>query len=248
MSEQDLFTPNAIDFDPEVNYVEQLVGEGKKFTDPNKLAFGKLQSDRFIERLQQENERMRQEINQTQRMEELVTKLSSIQPQNQSASNNDNQNSENTDTDDRSFKGLSPEDAELLITRKLTESENFKKSLEGIKHIYGQDYQTQLDAEAKKLGLDSKEVNTIAKTNPELFLRLFQGANKPPTDEVFTPPSSINTNSLSSNKAPLTIGGVKTEAYYKQLKQSDPKKYWSKEVQLQEMQDATRLGPAFFNA
>lgn len=248
MSEQDLFTPNAIDFDPEVNYVEQLVGEGKKFTDPNKLAFGKLQSDRFIERLQQENERMRQEINQTQRMEELVTKLSSIQtPNNQSASNEDNQNSER-DTDQQSHRGLSPEDAEQLVARKLAESENFKKSLEGIKSVFGKDYQTQLDSEAKKLGLDSKEVNTIAKTNPELFLRLFQGANKPPTDELFTPPSSINTTSLSSTKAPLTIGGVKTEAYYKQLKQSDPKKYWSKEVQVQEMQDATKLGPAWFNA
>ena len=50
---EDLFQTNTtLEFDPNSNYVEQLVGEGKKFTDPNKLAFGKLQADQHIERIQ----------------------------------------------------------------------------------------------------------------------------------------------------------------------------------------------------
>jgi hypothetical protein len=251
MSEQDLFTPAEVEFDPNSNYVDQLVGDGKKFSDPNKLAFGKLQSDRFIERLKTENERMREELNTRQRMEELVTKLASIEPK-QSASSENNQGSER-DGDNRppmTGSGLSPEEAEALFNRKLRETKNFEKSLEGLKSAYGSDYQTKLDEEAKRLGMDSTEVNSLAKANPELFLRIFSGTNVTPSDNHYTPPptNSINSNSLVSLKNNHMVNGVRTQAYYNDLKARDPKTYWSVSVQQQEMKDATKLGEAWFNA
>lgn len=247
---EDLFQTNTtLEFDPNSNYVEQLVGEGKKFTDPNKLAFGKLQADQHIERIQRENEAMRKEILTRQRLEELVTKLGSTVENKQSASNDNNQDSERQDGVDKSLTGLTPEQAEQMITTKMREKDNFDRALNGIKAAFGDDYQTKLDTEAKRLGLSTEDVNKLAKTNVDLFLRIFQeSANKPPTDSTYTPSSSINTNSLSSQKAQMIVNGVRTEQYYKDLKAKDAKTYWSPKVQLQEHNDAMKLGAAFFNA
>lgn len=247
---EDLFqTPTTLEFDPNSNYVEQLVGEGKKFTDPNKLAFGKLQADQHIERIQRENEAMRKELLTRQRLEELVTKLSTTADTTQSTSNNNNQDSERHDGESKTMTGLTPEQAEQMITTKMREKENFDRALNGIKAAFGDDYQTKLDTEAKRLGLSTEDVNKLAKTNVDLFLRIFQeGSNKPPTDNMYTPSSSINTSSLSSQKAQLIVNGVRTEQYYKDLKAKDAKTYWSPKVQLQEHNDALKLGPAFFNA
>lgn len=249
--DNDLFStkPAELEFDPESNYVEQLVGEGKKFTDPNKLAFGKLQSDQFIERLKQENESMRKELLSRQRLEEIVTKLEPKITNQQSASNENNQGSERLDgeTKPTTMSGLTPEQAEALITQKMREKENFDRSLNAVKEAYGDNYQTKLDAEAKRLGLSAEDVNKLAKTNTDLFVQIFKGTNTTPSDN-YTPSSSINTTSLSSHKPQLTINGIKTEQYYRELKAKDPVAYRSPAIQKQEMQDAIKLGVAFFNA
>ena len=241
---EDLFAPTTVEYDPNSNYLDQLVGEGKKFTDPNKLAYSALEKDRFIERLKSENEAMRKSVNSSQKLEELVNKLSTTTKA--PSSNDDNHNSELGDTKAPTVPvpgGLTVEQAEALVHKKLTEKDNFSKAIEGIKRSYGTDYQTKLDTEAKNLGLTATEVNSLAKSNPELFLRIFQGNT--PTDDYITPPSGINANSLSPSN---TLNGIRTEKYYKDLKAADPKKYWSKAIQNQEYKDAMQLGEKFFNA
>lgn len=246
MTSEDLFAPTTLEYDPNTNYLEQLVGDGKKFSDPNKLGFSAMEKDRFIERLKSENAEMRKSINTSEKLEQLVTKLT---PKTTSTSNDDNHNSERNDALPPvvNTAGLTPEQAEQLFQTKMNERDNFSKAIDGVKRAYGADYQTKLDAEAKKLGLNANEVNTLAKSNPELFLRIFQGTPQD-TSMDFTPPSSSINPAYNSSTGKEMISGVRTEKYYADLKASDPKKYWSKAVQAQEYKDATKLGQSFFNA
>lgn len=247
---EDLFGETFTDpsYDPNKDYISELVGPGKKIFDEderqafNKLAYSKLEADRFIERLKQERDADRQELNARDRLEELLTKMQS-QTNNQSASNVDNQGtSRDSVSAQTTTVGLTPQQVEDLFEAKLRERTNFQQSVEGIKKLFGSDYQPKLDAEAKKLGLTKDFVNNLAKTNPQAFIRLFEPAAKQETDILTPPQSSVNTNSFSP-----TGGQVRTQKWYKDLKAKDPVKYRSKEIQLQEYQDAIKLGEKFFD-
>lgn len=245
MTDADLFgslPDQSYEFDPEKNYVEELVGEGKKFSDPNKLAYGKIESDRFISRLQQENETLREDLLARQRLEEIVTKLTPQAQNNQSTSNDDNHNRQR-DVDDRPPAGLTPEQAEQLVEQKLRERTNFERSLSGVKKVFGENYQHKLDSEAKKLGLSKEFVNQLAKTNPDAFVRMFQGTVVQQQNDILQPSNSVNSEAFRPNTS-----SEKTAKYYKELKKSNPALYNSKEVQLQEYRDAMRLGEKFFDA
>src|SRR4029450_8159059 len=74
----DLFSDESdINVDPNKNYLEELVGEGKKFKTPEDLARGKAESDSFIERLQKELHGLRNELKSRLQLEEVVDRISS---------------------------------------------------------------------------------------------------------------------------------------------------------------------------
>lgn len=249
---EDLFAtqdPPTTEFNPETDYFSTLVGEGKKYRDQNALAYSRLENERFTERLKQENEAMRKDITAKARLEELVTKLSTVQPTTtttQSPTNDNNQNNNRDVATVPSTAGLTPQQVDEIFEKRLNERNNYNRSVEGLKGIFGDDYQHKLDSEASKLGLGKEFVNNLAKTNPNAFLRLFEGAKQEDMNMFTPPPSSINTSAM---KTPATtLNGVRTEKFYQELKQKDPVKYWSKEVQQQEYNDAIKLGEAYFNA
>lgn len=241
---EDLFAPIP---DPieETNLYEKLVGENAKFKTNEDLARAKVESDRFIERLKQENEGMRKDLTARLRLEELVTKLGTQVEVRQSASNEDNQGNRERDGVAQPVPtGLTPEQAEAFFNKTITERENFKQAQDGIKKIFGPDYQHKLDTEAKKLGISAEYVNALAKQNPDLFIRIFQGAAVQPDNSFAPPQSSMNTAFNANNRNT----SQRTRAYYKNLKATDPTRYLTKEVQNQEYQDAMKLGEAFFDA
>lgn len=241
-------------YDPNTNYVAQLVGEGKKFHGAseqeayNKLAFSKLEADRFIQHINSQKDEMRQELNTRRRVEDMLTQLTSSQQQQQQKlppSNDDNQDNERGNVmthKEPTMVGLTPDQTEAIVEAKLRERANMERSVAGIQKILGADYKITLNEEAKKLNLSTEFVNQLAKTNPDAFIKLF---DKPQAQvDTRIPSSSINSSSLSSGK---NLTGERTKSYYKELKRTDPVKYASKEVQLQEYKDAIRLGEAFFD-
>ena len=48
-------TSQTVSIDPDKDYFEELVGDDKPFKSPKDLARAKLESDKFIEQLKQEN-------------------------------------------------------------------------------------------------------------------------------------------------------------------------------------------------
>lgn len=239
------------EYDPNINYVEQLVGEGKKFHAPdekeaiNKLAFAKLESDRFVDHLKREQATLRSDLMARQRLEDLVTKLGTSEQNKQAPSIEDNQEQErmNTVNQQNEFKGLTVEEVDARLDERMRTRANLDRALAGLKSVYGDNYQTVLDAEAKSLNVDKNFVNNLAKTNPDAFLRMFV---RKKTQEDFMAPPSSNINSPMSSG--MTTNGIKNQKFYEDLKKKDPSVYWSPKVQQQEYEDAKKLGPAFFNA
>jgi hypothetical protein len=254
---EDLFSNTAQDtnqlpaeYDPNVNYVEMLVGEGKKFHGTteqeayNKLAFAKLESDRFVDRLKGEQANLRADLLTRQRLEEIVTKLGTSKQNEQTPNSGDNQGHERMDTVNSSqqneFKGLTIEEVDARLDERMRSRANLEKALAGLKSVYGDNYQTVLDAEAKSLNVDKTFVNNLAKTNPDAFLRMF--VKQKPQEDFMAPPSSNITPPMSSG---TTTNGIRNKKFYDDLKTKNPTVYWSPKIQQQEYEDAKKLGPAF---
>jgi hypothetical protein len=238
--------------DPHKNYFEELVGEGKKFKTPEELARGKAEADAFIERLKREQEALRQELNTKLSMEEYVDRLRTSSQPNNSRSDPPLNEPNGGEGGDNGKTQLKPEDIEALIEQKVTARERARiqqQNQETVKQklieSFGNDYISKLKEAASTLGLTPEDMDAMAKDRPKAFLKLVgadnaQPQSKPNTNSLFTPPSGNAT-------APRQVSGDRTKSYYDEIKQKDPKRYWSPAVQNSLHQDALRLGEKFFD-
>lgn len=237
-------TPAA---DPNKDYLAELVGEGKKFKDPNELARGKAEADAFIARLTREQEELRKELNTRLTLEQYLEKMGT----NQQSGRSDHQLNEPKGSDPDT-SGLTPTDVEALIERKVSEREtqriqkqNREDARARLVQAFGNDYISKLKEAGENLGLSAERLDQIAAENPKAFLKLV-GADTAPAqqrsqDSLFVPPQG------QSNGTPV-VTGDRTKKYYDDLKRKDPKGYWDARTQNQLHKDALRLGESFFDS
>lgn len=225
MTDENLFST-----DTQPNVLDQLVGEGKKFRTIEDLAKAKLESDSFIQRLQDENKGIRDDLNARVRMEQLLEKLEEVSDGGTDIS--DNNQSRNNSPDNRP-------DLETIIEQKLTKrdaeqkaSSNVTQVKDALRKYFGDNYEEKLKTRIDDLDLDPKELNDLAKKSPKAFLKLVGIGEQRQDIPTYTPPSS-RTN------APVSLqGGQRDYNYYKALRTSNPSEYWKPEVQLQLHKDA----------
>lgn len=237
----DLFDGNNEDHvDPDKNYLEDLVGENKKFKSVEDLARGKHESDQFISRLQAELEGLRTELKTRTTVEELINK----RPTEPSTPPAANQGQEG----EKPASALTADQIEELLSRKLTEHESARTAAQNLQlakaklqEAFGAAYVAKLDEASQALGMTRDELNKLAATRPQAFLRLVGAdAQRPSEPDLFVPPTS-------GTQAPTK--GASTErnkAFYDRIRQANPSEYWSPKVQNQMHNDALRLGERFF--
>jgi hypothetical protein len=90
-----------------------------------------------------------------------------------------------------------------------------------------------VEARAATLRMTTAEATELAMTNPTMFYELYlpKGSAAPQQS------SSANALSNSQSQVPTTTEGTRDREYYKKLRQSNPNKYWSVEVQKQYRRD-----------
>lgn len=238
--------PSSID--PEKNYLEELVGENRKFKSVEDLAKGKAQSDLFIDQLRQELEQTKQELQTRARLEELITKVTPQAPLD-SGPILHNQ----TEVNPPVMSGLTPEQLEELLEKKLnehnlktTKQTNFNYVKEELTKKYGPQTPQVLEKAAGDLGVSKEWMNQMAAENPKAFMRLVgdaQATRPQASPDLFTSRPTVNSGATFTPES-----GVRDQAWYQNLKRTDPKKYDSPEIQAQEYKDAVKLGPAFFTS
>lgn len=197
--------------DQEKEYLPELVGEDKKYKTPEELAKAAIHKDNFIEQLKRENAEMRDAIAKRSNEEEFLKKLEQVarpkSPESQDPP---------VERRDEQVSAIKPEDIERIIEEREVKRQreaNLKVVSERLQELYGADYRSRVQSQAKALGVGTDFLTDVAAKNPQAFFRLVGlEEQKKKTDDVFTaPPRS------SFSTPPKTT--VKNYEYFKKLRQ-----------------------------
>lgn len=230
--------------DPQIdenkNYLEELVGPGKKFATPEDLAKGKWYADELIKIKNQREDELRAEY--TRVIEENKTKASFEDLVKQLASNKEPIVKEDKEAFD-------PVKMEELVDRRIQQTESLKKQQENanlvrntLKEKLGTNYQSILKQRTEDLGLSETFVNDLAKNHPTVLFKTLGLDQQQSQDNLFSaPPRSSQRNDTFAPSG----SKERTWSYYQELKKANPKMYFDKQTAIQMQKDIIRLGERF---
>lgn len=236
--------------DPNANYLEQLVGENKKFKTVDDLAKGKAQSDHYISTLERrldaissDYRKVLDERNAMPKLQELLDKIEQQQNLQSRETNPDSNGDQNRSAT------LSSEQLESLVSNKYAqfrqtekETENYRNVQTKLSEKFGNNYKTILREQADALGLSDDEVNQMARKNPNLFYKTFDLTGSKDSSSFTTPPKSeIRNNNFVPKQNKRTL------SYYEKLRKENPRLYLDPKIGVQMDKDAQELGDAFFD-
>lgn len=223
---------------------EELVGEGKRYRDPDAVAKAVAEKDRFIEQLKREaaearqsavqaNEALAKRQNEAEfldRMERLA-RGNSLEPQNPS------------EAPGVAPTAVTPEDIEKIIEEreaKRTREANLSMALSKLQETFGDDYKRHVQKQALALGMTTAQLTDMAGSSPQAFLRLVgaEGQRQTNQNDVFSPPPRTQVITQSAQQ-----GQVKDYRYFSKLRQEKGEGwYFSLPVQKEVWEQAKTLG------
>lgn len=237
---------------PDPNAVGQatlndLVGEGKKFKTPDDLAKAKLESDRFIEKLQNEQRELREELNKRLTTEDALRKAQEAgivepRPQADPAPVPQRQN-EQLNISSEVEKALAKRDQEASLRS------NIEAVTTRMTELYGTADKAAevISSRSRELGMPVETLRKMASENPKAFLALLGVQDKPQG----APQTSSWSNTKNTTAMKSAVGSTAvtpgTYKYYSELRKTDPAAYFSSRVQLQMDKDAREKGEKFYS-
>ena len=243
--------PLKFDIDPNKNYLDEYVGENKKFKDVQALARAKAESDAHISRLEEEARIRNEDLAEIEKELKARTRLEEIRDQILNAKNNQspsNQSTPDAGERDTNKSGLTKEDAESLALSvyekaKIAETRNANKELVRGKLVekFGSNYASALDIKTKELGLDKEEANRLSETAPVAFMKML-GLDAAEPTRLPNVSSSIKTNGFVGKREVQ-----KTYNYYENIRKQDKALYNSPAIQKERRESMHQLGADFFD-
>lgn len=220
------------------SFLTELVGEGKKFKDTEALARGKYESDRFVQKLQDELRELREDFNQRSKLEEQVSRLEQFQ-----STASKREDTPSSEREPENTANMSAEEVAELIQQKIKqqkEADSQEQNLLSVKRElekkWGSDFKRHLERRTVELGLGKEFANGLAATHPKAFLDLMVGGGVP---DGYVPPATSTVR-----QAPST--GRKTYNDFQKLRREDPNLYHSSRVQSEMHKLAMELGEDFY--
>ncbi len=236
---------DQVQIDQNKNYLEELVGEDKKFKTVADLARGKAEADLYIEHfkrtqdeLRADYNRLRDEYNAGQSLKDFIDQMKNPQA-------SQNVNTQIVPEDKSAAFDLNK--IEELVQSKIQatkqqekEEANFASVQAKLLEVYGPNYAQTLKQQVSQLGLTSDFVNDLARKHPQVLFKTL-GVDGPRQSENFqAPPSST---SRSDPFAPSV--NKRTWSYYEKMRKAEPSKYFDPKTQDQLFKDAAALGDSF---
>jgi hypothetical protein len=222
----------------EVNYLENLVGEGKKYKSVEDLAKAYSHADATIQDRNRELAEAREKINARLRVEELLR-----QPREQNPVTppvDDNPPSANT--------SFSEDDLVARIRQELQQDREQEKIRRNVDFVaqklietFGSEDKANevINAKAKELEVSLDFLKSSAAQSPKAFLATLGIADSAPRPTPGVPRSDVVS-------VPNTAAKPGTYAFYESIRKSNPSQYFSRTIQNQMIADAKRLGDAFY--
>jgi hypothetical protein len=221
-------TPNV-----EVKF-EDLVGEGKKYKDPEAAAKAIVEKDRFIERLKQEAAEAREAAQKRINEEEFLTKLEALSRGKSPDAGNQ------PPADGTQTAAVTPEAVEEIINKREAARKrqaNIEAVTSKLQETFGDDYKRHVQKQAQALGTTTAELTELAAKSPQAFLRLVGAEQAQRSDDAFSPPPR------SSLSPPPSSGTTKNYSYYqRQRVEKGEGWYFSLPVQKEIWEQAKALG------
>lgn len=241
--------------DQTINYLEELVGEGKKFKSVEDLARGKAEADAFIKSLLREKNELVEEMKKRSTVDDLLAKLKETNGRDPNSMSNGNVNQHGGQPNGEGSNGSSAVNLDEIkaavkadLEREAQEKQreaNLAQVTDTLKSALGDNAVQVLQQKAQELGISLADLREMGAKSPKLLyatLGLGNGTAKKP--DLFTPPSSVNTAGMGTSPQ---YGNHKPASYYQKLKQTNPKEYFSAKVSVQMHKDAIALGEKFFD-
>lgn len=212
----------------ETSFVEQLVGEGKKFATVEDLAKGKMEADRFIDELQattkSENEALKS------RMDELINKLAEQHKGSESSTGSENNGNTNTDTQNQNQSALDAESVEALVqkameakTAETVRATNLAKVEDELAKTFGDRATEAVNAKARELNLSVARLQEMAEESPQAFMALVNPTNQTNKGSFST---TTNSQAIESNASHNTIPEQDRWSNIKKLRKENPNEYY----------------------
>lgn len=225
--------------------VGDLVGEGRKFNDVEALAKGKLEADKFIEQMKQENaalkadlERQAYRLGVNDRLEEKASA---------STADLSGPNNNNSGTSDEANTQLVSSEAniESLVEQTLRKREqktvadsNIALVEAELEKAYGTEAAATVRQKSEELGLPLAELQGMAAKSPAAFMQLM-GKPAPKANPLVQ-------GSIRTEGSTMQASSEKDFGYYQRLRKENSSLYYKPSTQRQMMADADRLGDNFY--
>lgn len=237
----DLFQADQSDVVAVEKKFEDLVGEGKKYSDNEAVAKAIEEKDRFIEQLKREAQEAREaaktRLNEDQFLDKLETRLKAqslqVAPQEDPAGQG-------------VHTGVTPEDVVKVIEEREAvkrREANLGSVSQRLQATYGSDWKYKVSDLARQLGVSTQYLTNLAADSPQLFFNAIGVKEQPQLTPDRAPPrSAIATPVVPSS-------GAKDYAYWQaQKKEKGDNWYFSTSVQQQVWKEVKSQGEDNFYA
>lgn len=221
--------------------LSSLVGEGRKFKTVEDLARGKLQADDFIAKLTTEQKELRQayaelesKVKAGQTVEDVLKRM---------------QESRGSEDGNQPGRTIAPEDILKLVDDRLSKSkqEEMRRANAAeaqaaiLKHFNNNEQKARefVQQEAKRLGLDPAALRELGADSPVAFTRLLGLSQPRAVGANFQ--SEVNSDAQAGDH-----GGLRNEAYYRDLRNKLGPRFWEPKIQQQRMRDVQSLGERYY--
>lgn len=234
------------EIDPNKNYFEELVGEGKKFKDQAALAISTVHKDRHIAKLESELKAIRTDMNSRLSLEELVTKLATAKP-----SESGNPVVDDSSSNQNESTTLTPETLAKIVDERVAQisaREAAKSNLNVVKSTltaaWGKDYPNKLREKAQELGVGESFLNDLAASQPKAFLKLIEVE---PSSNTQVRDNGTPIRGTNIPAQPTPDPNFKGRSYYNKLRRENPSQFWDSRTQI-EMNAMAMKDPDRFTA
>lgn len=228
--------------DDNIDYYNLLVGENAKFKNEKELAKGKYIADNYIGTLESQMDHLRAELEKERSTNMAKAKLEDLIDQYQ---NRQKEPPVVPTPDKDKSPTIDPKAIESLIDTRLSERETLRKQQENQEFVksklteqFGTDYSRYISNAMVELGMSEDQLNSMARTSPKALLKML-GA-----DQAVKDPFRNNIRNTANTFTPHQPE-KKTWSYWQKLKETDPKKYASRQTNVEMHKAALELGEAF---
>ncbi len=234
-----------ITVDPNKEYLPELVGEGKKYKDPEALAKKAIHADAHITKLESELRQLREAQNASLTMQEFLDKMEAarnkqVDPNLTNTNSHEGQNPDNNNT-------LTKEQVEALIKANLAEissktkqESNFDRVVNVLTEQFGPNYSVVLRDRAKALGVGNQFLDNLAREAPTAFFAAIGVNPDKAPEQTRTAAQPLRTN-------PGQVGQPKKNfAHYDKIRKENFALYNSPALHREMMQALAEMGDDFY--